>query len=223
MEAQSPMINSEITSQLRQLYTGAVHDVLRGLGHSNFVLPHHIRLLDPSQKMAGPIWTVSGKIDESITAHDSLLGWTGLLSKAPSGHIIVCQPNNHQVALMGELSAETLKNKGVLGYLVDGGCRDTDFILGLRFPVAHSFFTPADIVARWIPTEFESSLTIGSVVIHNGDYVLCDRDGAVIIPKALITQVIQKTVDVALTENKVRDAIRGGVDPVQAYLQYGKF
>ena len=212
-----------ITEKLKHLYTGAVHDVLRGMGISNFVLPHNIRPLDPDLKMFGPIWTVSGKIDKSVSAHDSLLAWTGLLSKAPSGHVVVCQPNNNDVALMGELSAETLKNKGVLGYFVDGGCRDTDFILKLRFPVCHSFFTPEDIVARWIATEFEKPIKIGNVIINNGDYILSDRDGSIVIPKEIIQTVIQKATEVELAENKVREAIRNGEDPVQAYLKYGKF
>ena len=217
------MNNSETTEQLLHLYTGAVHDVLRGLGVRDFVLPHNIRPLNPEQKMAGPIWTVSGRIDTTKSAHETLLGWTEVLSKAPAGHVVVCQPNNHEVALMGELSAETLQNKGVLGYYVDGGCRDTDYILKLGFPVSHSFFTPADIVARWIPDAFEQPIRIGSVLIHNGDYLLSDRDGAIVIPQSIATEVIQKTVQVTLTENQVRDAIRSGLDPVQAYLKYGKF
>jgi len=217
------MNTAELTQQLKHLYTGAVHDVLRGLGIKNFVLPHQIRPLNPDLKMAGPIWTVSGRIDTSKTAHETLLGWTGLLSKAPTGSVVVCQPNNHEVALMGELSAETLKNKGVLGYYVDGGCRDTDFILNLGFPVAHAFFTPSDIVARWIPEAFEEPIKIGSVLIHNGDFILSDRDGSIVIPKAIVADVIQKTVEVTLTENQVRDAIRSGIDPVQVYLKYGKF
>jgi regulator of RNase E activity RraA len=217
------MNQSELTNQLKHLYTGAVHDVLSGLGVQNFVLPTHIRSLNPDQKMAGPIWTVSGRMDTTKTPHETLLGWTELLSKAPMGHVVVCQPNNHEVALMGELSAETLQNKGVLGYYVDGGCRDTDYILKLGFPVAHSFFTPADIVARWIPVAFEEPIQIGSVLIHCGDFLLCDRDGAVVIPKSIVADVIQKTVEVTLTENQVRDAIRSGVDPVEAYLKYGKF
>jgi regulator of RNase E activity RraA len=194
-----------LVERLSKLYTGAVHDVLRGLGHANCVLPSHLRPLDPSLKVAGPAWTVSGHIDHSISRHDSLLGWTTLLSKAPSGHVVVCQPHNQEIALMGELSAETLKNKGVLGYVVDGGCRDTDFILELGFPVVHTF------------------LTIGSVTIHSGDHVLGDRDGVVVIPQALVAEVVEKTEAVALTENQVREAIRGGMDPVEAYLKYGKF
>ena len=51
---------------------------------------------------------------------------------------------------MGELSAETLKFRGVRGYVVDGGCRDVDFILKLGFPVCCRYYTPADIVGRWV-------------------------------------------------------------------------
>jgi regulator of RNase E activity RraA len=146
-----------------------------------------------------------------------------LLSKAPSGHVVVCQPHNQDVALMGELSAETLKNKGVLGYVVDGGCRDTDFILALGFPVFHTFFTPSDIVSRWLPDHYELQVSIGPVTVMTGDFILGDRDGLVVIPQALVAQVIEKTEQVALTENAVREAIRSGVDPVDAYLKYGKF
>ena len=124
---------------------------------------------------------------------------------------------------MGELSSETLKNKGVLGYVVDGGCRDTDFILAQKFPVFHSFFTPSDIVARWMPDRFAEPLSIGSVTISTGDFILGDRDGLVVIPKSMIEETLNRTEEVALTENKVRDAIRAGMDPVDAYLKYGKF
>ena len=217
------MTQDPLTLRLSRLYTGAVHDVLRAMGVDNCVLPPEIRPLDPTLKVAGPVWTVSGYIDRTRSAHDTLLGWTTVLSKAPAGHVVVCQPNHHQVAMMGELSSETLKNKGVLGYVVDGGCRDTDFILAQKFPVFHSFFTPLDIVARWMPDRYAEPLSIGSVTISTGDYLLGDRDGLVVIPKAMVEETVGRTEEVALTENKVRDAIRAGMDPVDAYLKYGKF
>jgi 4-hydroxy-4-methyl-2-oxoglutarate aldolase len=137
----------------------------------------------------------------------------------------VCQPHNHSVALMGELSAETLQNKGVLGYVVDGGCRDCDFILELGFPVFHAFFTPSDIVARWVPDveRFGEPIVIGGVTVRTGDYLIGDRDGTVVIPQAIAGEVVGKTEEVARTENQVRNAIRDGMDPVDAYLKYGKF
>jgi len=89
--------------------------------------------------------------------------------------------------------------------------------------VFHTFFTPSDIVARWIPDRYAEPVTIGTVTIRTGDYILGDRDGVVVIPKEVAEEAITKTEEVALTENKVRDAIRGGMDPVEAYLKYGKF
>lgn len=212
-----------LVERLLQLYSAAVHDVLRAQGVERCVLPSHIRALDPSGKLAGPIWTVSGHIDRSRSGHDTLLEWTGLLSRAPGGRVVVCQPNNHSVALMGELSAQALQRKGVLGYLVDGGCRDTDFILQQGFPVWCSFYTPSDIVARWVPDSFEAPVTIGEVTICTGDYLLADRDGAVVIPQAMAEDVVSRTEEVARTESQVRKAILDGMDPQQAYLQYGKF
>jgi regulator of RNase E activity RraA len=212
-----------LTRRLAGCYSGAIHDVLRAMGHERVVLPPEIRPLDPTLRLAGPVWTAAGHIDRTRSAHDTLLGWTGLLSKAPPGRVVVCQPHNHEVALMGELSAETLKNKGVLGYVVDGGCRDTEAILKLGFPVFFSFYTPSDIVARWIPDRFAEPITIGDVTVCDGDYLLGDRDGVVVIPRAAAEEAVTRTEQVVQTENKVRAAILGGMDPVEAYLKYGKF
>ncbi len=215
--------DAALTERLAALYTGAVHDVLRAMGHPNCVLPSEIKALDPVKKLAGEVYTVSGHIDQSRDPHDTLVQWTGLLSKAPAGKVLVCQPNTHMVALMGELSAETLHYKNVRGYVVDGGCRDTEFILNIGFPVFCSFNTPADIVGRWVPDRFGEPITIGTVTIRSGDYLLGDRDGVVVLPADSAGEAIARTEEVIATENKVRTAILGGMDPQQAYLKYGKF
>ena len=212
-----------ITERLQNCYTGAVHDVLRMLGHDNIVLPPSIKAIAPGSKVAGPAWTVSGHIDRSKTRHETLLGWCTLLSKAPAGHVVVCQPNNHEVALMGELSAQTLQARGVRGYIVDGGSRDTDLVLSQGFPVFCSFLTPSDIVERWIPDRYGEPVTIGSVRIATGDYVLGDRDGVVVIRRDLVEDVVAKAEQVVATESEMRRALIGGMDPVEAYNTYGKF
>lgn len=212
-----------LQERLAQCYTGAVHDVLRMMGHENIVLPPEIKAIAPGTKLAGPVWTVSGHIDRTKTRHETLLGWCTLLAKAPRGHVIVCQPNNHEVALMGELSAQTLMARGVLGYVVDGGSRDTDLVLAQGFPVFCSFLTPSDIVERWIPDRYGEPVTIGALTIATGDYLLGDRDGVVIIPQALAEDVVGKTEEVVATESDMRRALVAGMDPVEAYNRYGKF
>ena len=212
-----------LTERLAACYTGAVHDVLRMMGHEHIVLPPEIKAIAPGTRLAGPVWTVAGHIDRTRTRHETLLGWCTLLSRAPSGHVVVCQPNNREVALMGELSAQTLKTRGVLGYVVDRGSRDTDLVLEQGFPVFCSFLTPSDIVERWIPDRYAEPITIGSVTIRTGDYLLGDRDGVVIIPHAVAEEVITRTEEVVATESDMRRALVGGMDPVEAYNQYGKF
>ena len=212
-----------LKERLAACYTGAVHDVLRMMGHERIVLPPDIKPIDPTRKLAGPVWTVSGHTDRTKTRHETLLGWCTLLSKAPSGHVIVCQPHNREVALMGELSAQTLAAKGVLGYVVDGGSRDTDLVLEQGFPVWCSFLTPSDIVERWIPDAYGAPIDIGGVTIATGDWILADRDGVVIVPKAIADEAVRRTEEVMSTESDMRRALVGGMDPVEAYNAYGKF
>jgi regulator of RNase E activity RraA len=193
------------------------------MGHENIVLPAAIKPLAPTMRVAGPAWTVAGRSDRSRTRDETLRAWCTLLSRAPKDHVIVCQPNNHEIALMGELSAQTLKARGVLGYVVDGGSRDTDLVLEQGFPVFCAFLTPSDVVERWIPDRFGEPITIGEVTIMTGDYLLGDRDGVVVIPKAEAEQVIDETEKVVATESEMRRALIEGMDPVEAYNRYGKF
>ena len=213
----------ELTERLGRCYTGAVHDVLRMMGHEHCVLPPAIKAIAPGTRLAGPVWTVSGRIDRTRSRDETLLSWCTLLSRAPAGHVVVCQPNNHEIALMGELSAQTLQARGVLGYVVDGGSRDTDLVLEQGFPVFCAFLTPADIVERWMSDRYGEPVVIGEVTISTGDYLLGDRDGVVIVPRRLVEEAVARTEAVVATESEMRRALIGGMDPVDAYHKFGKF
>jgi 4-hydroxy-4-methyl-2-oxoglutarate aldolase len=212
-----------LTERLSSCYSGAVYDVLRSRGCLQQTLPQYIRPLNVQHKLAGPVFTIQGTRDDALDAHQSLLRWCELLSKAPAGTVLVCQPNDHTLAHMGELSSETLVYKKVLGYIVDGGCRDSAFIERLGFPVFCKYFTPADVVGKWAAHSFGNPVRIGDVTIDTGDYVLADRDGIVVIPHEIAGEVVSQTEEVLRTENLVRKAILQGLDPVKAYLKYRKF
>ena len=212
-----------LTLRLRACYSGAVHDVLRSLGVERIVLPPTIKAIAPGTRLAGPVWTVAGHIDRTRSRDETLRGWCTLLAKAPRGHVVVCQPHNHEIALMGELSAQTLQARGVLGYVVDGGSRDTELVLAQGFPVFCAFLTPSDIVECWIPDRYGEPVTIGDVTITTGDYLLGDRDGVVVIPRACAEEVVARTEEVVATESEMRRALIAGMDPVEAYNRYGKF
>jgi 4-hydroxy-4-methyl-2-oxoglutarate aldolase len=214
--------HGNLVDRLEATYSGAIFDVLREMGLPDQALPSNLRPLDPEKKLAGPIFTASGST-AAISEDESVLRWCDLLSQAPAGHVVVCQPNDSTVSHMGELSAETLNFRGVLGYVVDGGCRDTSFILGLGFRVFCRYTTPGDIVGRWSEDTLGEPIKIGNLTIHSGDYIMGDMDGLVIIPKALVEECVDRVEKVISTENLVRKAILSGVDPKEAYLKYGRF
>ena len=214
---------TDVLAALQNCYTSVVHDVLRGLGRRNFTLPQRLRPLNPEGVLTGPAFTVEGRLEDTADAHQTLLAWTGLLSKAPKGHIWTAQPHNHSLAQMGELSAETLLRKGVLGCVVDGGLRDTNFILQLGFPCWGVFHTPRDVVGAWLPTATDTPILMDDVQVRPGDWLHGDRDGMVCIPVEVLTEVVEKSVAAMATENLVSRAILDGMDPQDAYLKYGKF
>ncbi len=212
-----------ITEQLEQAYTGAVYDVMREMGRPDCILPSDIRPLDPELPLVGKVWTCSGSIGKGISDDESLLSWTGMLSAAPADSVVVCQPNDSTIAHMGELSAETLKFRGVRGYIVDGGNRDSDFILRLKFPVFCRYLTPSDVVGRWKLDTMGEPIEIGGVEISTGDYVVADRDGVVVVPEDVAEAVAAKVVEVIGTENELRKMILSGMDPQDAYRKYRRF
>jgi 4-hydroxy-4-methyl-2-oxoglutarate aldolase len=216
-------MNEPLAARLARCYTAAVHDVMRAMGLRDFVLPPEIAALRQGSKAAGPAFTFRGRVAPDIAPHDTYMGWTAFLSQAPAGCIAVCQPNNRTVAHMGELSAETLKRRGVQGYVVDGGCRDVAFIRQIGFPVWCRYATPADIVGYWLPEGLGAPIEIGNVAIRTGDHILADSDGVVVLPQDQAGDIVAETERVMATENQVRKAILDGMDPQQAYLTYRKF
>lgn len=216
-------MTEDIRQRLETCYSGVVHDVMRAMGLKNFTLSHEITPLMPEKTLCGPAFTIEGRIDDSADAHETLLAWTGLLSKCPDGHVWTCQPHTHDLAQMGELSAETLQKKGVLGCVLDGHARDTNFLLDIGFQTWRRGHTPKDIVGRWLPTATGGPIQFDDVRIEPGDFLLGDRDGMVRIPKAIVEDVTEQSVSAMQTESQVRTAIIQGMDPQQAYLKYGKF
>jgi len=213
----------QFTARLENCYTGVVNDVMRTMGLRDYILPSYLNELIQGKVLAGPVFTITGQPSPGADGHQTLLEWTGLLSKSKPGYIWVSQPNDTKVAHMGELSAETLHYKGVKGVVTDGFIRDVGFIKNLGFQAWSRGFTPADIVGYWLPTGFDVPIMIGATAIFPGDYLLADQDGVVIIPSKQIETVLTLSEEAIQQENKVRTAILEGTDPQEAYLQYGKF
>jgi regulator of RNase E activity RraA len=196
---------------------------MKDMGLALRVLPRNIVGLERTMKAAGPVFTVRGRPDPTLDKHTSLYEWAGLLSRAPTGHVVVCQPQDDTRALFGGLSAEALALKNVRGYIVDGGCRDVQAIADQGFPVFARYATPIDIVCAWRAEAFEQPVAIGGQQVLPDDYVLADRDGIILIDAKNVEAVIAAAEKKMATEGDMVRAIRAGEDPQAAYERYRVF
>jgi regulator of RNase E activity RraA len=212
-----------LADRLHACHSSVVHDVMKDLGLPLRVLPRTIVGLEPTMRAAGPVFTIRGRPDPTIDKHTSLYEWAGLLSRAPAGHVVVCQPQDDTRALFGGLSAEALKRKGVRGYIVDGGCRDIQAVVDEGFPVFARYATPIDIVCAWRAEAFEQPVAIGGQQVLPDDYVLADRDGVILIGAGEVEAVVAAAEHKMVTEGDMVRAIRAGEDPQAAYLRYRVF
>jgi 4-hydroxy-4-methyl-2-oxoglutarate aldolase len=197
--------------------------VLDELGLPTQTLPPGIAPLAPAMRVAGPAFAVEGRPHPGHEYEPSIRRILELLGAVPTGHVAVYATNDTSCAQFGELSATSLKARGVTGVVLDGGCRDVDFIVREEFPVFARFVTPQDSVPRWEVVDWGHEVVVGDVRVATGDYVLGDRDGVVVVPAGLADEVLARARAVVGTENEVRRAVRAGLPPLEAFERYGKF
>jgi len=86
------------------------------------------------------------------------------------------------------------------------------------------YVTPQDCVPRWeLLAHGEVTIVVGGVEIAPGDWIVGDADGLVIVPEALAEQILSEAEAKAATESEIRDAVRDGMLPLEAYERFGTF
>jgi 4-hydroxy-4-methyl-2-oxoglutarate aldolase len=203
--------------------TAALVDVLDGHGLREQALPPTIRALVAGSRLAGQAFTVEGRPSEHGDWDAAIRKTLAMLGAVPSGHVAVYQCHHDRSAHFGELSATSLQSRGVAGCVIDGGCRDVRLIEAIGFPVFARFVTPEDSTWRWEVTATQVPIAIGTVRVEPGDWVVGDEDGVVVVPTAVAEDVLTAAEARVGTENLVRDAVRDGMTPLEAYERYGTF
>ena len=213
----------DVCKRFSGIYTGAISDVLDEMGCREQALPSEIQGLTMEHRVAGLAMPVEGRATDSVDPEEVFVPVLRMLGNLNPGDVIVSQPNDGLSAHLGELSAESAKFRGARGAVIDGGTRDVEYILRLRFPVFCRYRTPQDILGRWKLVSHGEPVKIGQVTVQRGDFVVGDMDGVLVIPRDLTLEVLQRSEEVMSTENLVRKAVLNGVHPLDAYRQYGRF
>lgn len=221
---------NELIAGYQGLYTGAVYDILDELGHPHQALANGMRPIRDDMVLAGPVFTVKGIPDASANEDMRERRIHMFNDMAATGVPLIdvrdCSFDT-QVAHYGEMNATVGAKSGVIGAVVDGGCRDTGFLLRRNFPVMCRYFTPVEAFQRWSYYEWGNTIglrgaTSTIVPTNPGDFIIGDIDGAVVIPKDLVVPVLAQTQELIATENAARQDFSSDRDAVDVYAQYGK-
>jgi 4-hydroxy-4-methyl-2-oxoglutarate aldolase len=212
-----------VRERLAAVPTAALVDVMDDLGLREQTLPPSIRALAAGSSLAGEAFTVEGRPSEHGDWDGAIRKTLAMLGAVPSGHVAVYQCHHDRSAHFGELSATSLQSRGVAGCVIDGGCRDVRLIEAIGFPVFARFVTPEDSTWRWEVTATQVPIAIGTVRVEPGDWVVGDEDGVVIVPAKVAEEVLVAAEAKVGTENLVRDAVRDGMTPLDAFDRYGTF
>ena len=70
-EGRTEITRDLLSDRLSACYSGALHDTLRELGHTNCVLPSAIQPIDPTYKLAGQVFTMEGHLEPGLDGHET--------------------------------------------------------------------------------------------------------------------------------------------------------
>jgi regulator of RNase E activity RraA len=214
-----------ICQRYRRCYAGLVFDVLEHLGYPHQALSHELMPISPDMILAGPAFTVKGTIstvkDEAVRIRR-----LEMIKQMPRPCIEVRDGGTpHPVAIYGELSATGAGAHGATGALINGGTRDSGFMIKSGFPVFARYRCPVEAFGRWailehsVPIRMPGELT-ESVVVAPGDFIFGDLDGALAIPQRLTMEVLEECERVMGIEDIAREEFARGDDPVKVFERH---
>lgn len=127
------------------------------------------------------------------------------------GDLVVLDCSRKPAAAWGELFSTAAVGRGARGALIDGLIRDTAKINELdRFPVYGCDARPTDSLGRVAIREWDIPVCVFGIVVYPGDLIICDEDGAAVVPRMQTNKIIPLAQEKAATENSARELLLSG-------------
>lgn len=189
--------------RLRGLDVATVHEAAGRTGE----LDPRIRPIQTGVTIAGPAVTAHCHPGDNLAIHRALL-------VAEPGAVLVVAAGGHLAGYWGELLAVAAQHRGVVGLVIDGGCRDTAALRRRGFPVWSAGVSVRGTV-KAVRGGVNGPIVAGGVAVRPGDYVLADDDGAIVVPVERIDDVLTAAEERMRREAGFLDALAAGASTIE--------
>jgi len=156
----------------------------------------------PGGNIAGPVITVKTEPWDwgtTVTAIES----------AQVGDVILIDSLGPNTAVWGGLASLAAQNRGVVGSIVYGACRDIDVIKKLKFPVWTKSVTPR-AGKPLNEGQINIPITIGQSTVKPNDIMRADSVGVVFVPSENVKEVASKVKVILQKERAIEEGLKSG-------------
>ena len=210
-----------LDSLSEHLYSSVLADILDEAGHRQQVMRPEVGPLYPGAKVVGRAATMLAVEVSELPPHPYHLLMELLDSLRPGEVVVGAVQAQVRAALWGELLSTHTRAKGGRGVVLDGLSRDSWGIEEMKFPVFATGLSPADSKGRLEVVSIRGTIPVGGVSVADGDLVVADSDGCVVVPAAIEDEIVAKAMDKVSGEDTMREVLRKGASIREVFKEYG--
>jgi regulator of RNase E activity RraA len=189
-------ISAAAIETLKGVSTATITTILLKKGLRN-VWMRGTQPLRPGQpRLVGPAFTL-----RFVPAREDLAtpeSWSspnstrGAIEAMPEGVIAVVDAMGIvDAGIFGDILCSRMKKRSVTALVTDGVVRDLEGVLGTQLPVWCRGAAAPPSVAGLTFVAWQQPIGCGGVAVFPDDVIVADKDGAVVIPQALVDYVLE--------------------------------
>jgi 4-hydroxy-4-methyl-2-oxoglutarate aldolase len=206
----------ELLERAASLGSATIHEAAGRIG----ALPAGIRPVDPSSRVAGPARTVAGAPGDNLAIHHAIaVARAGGAGGGAAGGGAPRPPPAAVWGYWGEIMSTGAASRRLGGLVLQGGSRDHAALPAVGFPV---FSLGACIrgTVKHQPdpvSRIGMPVRIGDVDVHDGDLVVGDIDGVVVIPAGRAAEAVDAGFHREEHEAEVLRRLGAGETTIEIY------
>ena len=206
-------LSDDLLAQLRSVSVATLSVQLRQRGYDDASIDG-VAALRPGTRFAGTARTlryVPFRPDLFAEHGGGFNAQKRLFDTVGPGEVIVIEARGDATAgTVGDVLALRAQVRGAAGIVTDGAVRDADVVGALDIPTFARGAHPAVLGRRHIPWESDVTIACGGTTVQPGDLIVGDGDGVVVIPPALVAEVVAAAVEQEREETFIAEQVLAG-------------